>query len=311
MSAEPLVIEWAKKGHVIMSPSPFRPTEAEPYMVLSRCADRTLLDAIFCETCRVNLANVGQLEMHLEKGGVHRLALYCNKHRTYEEAEVPASLQVSALLTPVMTRRDLVDAAARAGANSPLHDLVKRHRLDTGAQEADIQSEVMTRLVGPAIAGQPRQMGAGMTDEYPELFLLHAINPNKGGQRSKAARGRSKAMGLLADLPDLHLPVMRGPFISFWLELKRPGHYGTAGQRRMAELLGAQGNCVVEVQSVEEAIMATILYLSLGKNRPSARAVCGPGSEPGTLDERIRLWRARAHALLMPDRKRAPRAHHQ
>lgn len=90
----PLVVTWAKKGELVAAPSPFSREATEPYMVLSRCKDATLLDVLFCEPCRVNLANVGQVEMHLEQGGTHRLVRYCSKHRVYEEADAPSSLQL-------------------------------------------------------------------------------------------------------------------------------------------------------------------------------------------------------------------------
>jgi hypothetical protein len=47
----------------------------------------------------------------------------------------------------------------------------------------------------------------------PRLQLLHAI-PN-GGARSKATAGRLKAAGVLAGMPDLHLPGR------FYVEMKR------------------------------------------------------------------------------------------
>lgn len=80
---------WA----VIRAEAPVMPWEG-PVMNPDRCKDATLLDVLFCEPCRVNLANVGQVEMHLEQGGTHRLVRFCNKHRVYEEAEVPSSLQL-------------------------------------------------------------------------------------------------------------------------------------------------------------------------------------------------------------------------
>jgi hypothetical protein len=105
-------------------------------------------------------------------------------------------------------------------------------------------------------------------------------------------------------MPDAHLPVMRGPFLSLYVELKDRKRYGTPEQRAMAAQLRAEGNAVIEAQGAEEFVGAVLGYLTLPKNRPSARAVCGPGSEPGTLEERIQRWRDRAHLMLTPDRRR-------
>jgi hypothetical protein len=106
-------------------------------------------------------------------------------------------------------------------------------------------------------------MGDGMTTRYPDLFLLYAINPNRGGQRSAAARGQAKGMGQFAGMPDVHLPVARGPFIGLYLEFKQAGRYGQPEQRAIADQLRAAGHCVIEVQSCQEAIAVTFGYLGI------------------------------------------------
>jgi len=189
------------------------------------------------------------------------------------------------------------------GAKSPLLTPAGARRL-LHRSEADDQKALMELLVGPAIAGERRRPGLGLTWKHPELSLVYAINPNKGGQSSKAARGMAKAMGQLADMPDLHLPVMRGPFIGLYIELKREGGRSTPEQRALHAELRAQGHCVIECHGVEEGLTTVLGYLALPTNRPSARAVCGPGLAPGlTLDQRIEKWRAAATALLTPLRQ--------
>lgn len=93
---EPLVVTWSRRGYILDAPAPFREGGIEPMMVLSRCTD--LLAVWFCESCRCNLANQGQLEMHLDRGGTHVIAVWCSKHRVYEEAQAPTDLQVGVAL---------------------------------------------------------------------------------------------------------------------------------------------------------------------------------------------------------------------
>ena len=58
-----------------------------------------------------------------------------------------------------------------------------------------------------------------MTGKYPELWLLFHI-PN-GGSRGKAEAARFKAEGVKAGVPDLFLPVARGPYHGLFIEMKR------------------------------------------------------------------------------------------
>lgn len=184
------------------------------------------------------------------------------------------------------------------GAGSPLlTEAGARRRLQ--ASEEDMQIALMALLVGPARKGRPRTMGDGMTARFPELFLTYAV-PN-GGARAKKTAGRMKAQGVLASMPDLHLPVARGPFIGLYVELKVPGKYGTVAQRDTAELLRAQGQCVVECQGVEEALATFLGYLALPKNRPSLRPL---GAVAGNLTFALGRWRDECNHLLTPNRGR-------
>lgn len=134
--------------------------------------------------------------------------------------------------------------------------------------ESDDQIALLELLVGPARKGARRRAGAGMTTRFPELALVYAINPNKGGQNQKAARGIAKAMGQLQDMPDLHLPIARGPFIGLYVELKVRGRYGSEEQRACAEALRSQGHCVIECQGTQEGSDVFIGYLSLRSSSP-------------------------------------------
>lgn len=189
---------------------------------------------------------------------------------------------------------------------SPLPEIAATYprRISRGEpSEADLQIELVVALVGECVKGKPRAEGQGLAAKYPELDLLYAINPN-AGHVSKRNAGKSKAMGLLPDMPDLHLPVLRGPFIGLYVELKRPGEYATREQKVRHSKLRLAGHCVVECQGVEEAAAVFLGYLALPENRPSARAVCGRNAPTGTLEERITGWRERAYLMLKPERRK-------
>lgn len=53
---------------------------------------------------------------------------------------------------------------------------------------------------------------------YPALKLLHHI-PN-GGSRNKREASKLKRMGVLAGVPDLHLPVASAGYSSLYIEMK-------------------------------------------------------------------------------------------
>lgn len=59
---------------------------------------------------------------------------------------------------------------------------------------------------------------------YPELKFMFAI-PN-GGFRNKSEAGKLKASGVKSGVPDICLPVKRGPYSGLWIELKRPASSG-------------------------------------------------------------------------------------
>jgi hypothetical protein len=156
------------------------------------------------------------------------------------------------------------------GPNSPLR---ARRRRYIGPSEADDQKALLELLVGPVKKGEPRTQGAGMTTRFPELALLYAINPNKGGQNSRAARGIAKAMGILSAMPDLHLPVARSPYIGLYVEMKRLGGRATVEQLALHEQLRAEGHRVDVCGGVQEGLNAFLNYLA----RP---ATFGPEYRP-------------------------------
>lgn len=68
------------------------------------------------------------------------------------------------------------------------------------------------------------------SSRYPELRLLHAI-PNWAGVKGPREGAMRKRDGVKAGVPDVHLPVARGPYIGLWIEMKPPP--ALAGQKRL------------------------------------------------------------------------------
>lgn len=201
---------------------------------------------------------------------------------------------------PANTRPATVNGIA-LGPESPLLPKRPGRPPKLGPTEEDDQIALMELLIGPARKGQPRQLGDGMTAKYPELMLIYAV-PN-GGHRHAAVAAKLKAAGVLASVPDIHLPVQRGPFLTLYVELKRPGNYPTPAQRFMHDQLAQAGHAVFVCYGVEEAAQVILGYLALPKNRLSARPV--PHHIVGafkTIEERLRQWCVECMALLKPER---------
>ncbi|CAB4159353.1 VRR-NUC domain containing protein [uncultured Caudovirales phage] len=78
---------------------------------------------------------------------------------------------------------------------------------------------------------------------HPAAKLIYAI-PNGGG-RSKAQAGILKAEGVLAGVPDLHLPVARGRCHSLYIEMKAGDGRLSPDQAKLIAELQAQGHAIV------------------------------------------------------------------
>lgn len=78
------------------------------------------------------------------------------------------------------------------------------------------------------------------TGKYPELALMYHI-PNEG-KRTRATGGRMRAEGLKKGVPDICLPVARGPYHGLYIELKREdGGKLSATQSEWLDGLDRQG----------------------------------------------------------------------
>jgi len=106
---------------------------------------------------------------------------------------------------------------------------------------------------------------------HPELRLLYA-NAN-GGHRNIVTATRMKAEGVKPGVPDICLPVARGPFHSLYIELKvpkEPGSTKRAGRLSMAQqewgrMLLNEGNAWEVCFGWEDARQVIENYLLIGK----------------------------------------------
>ncbi|MGH3426855.1 MAG: hypothetical protein ACRDQZ_04705 [Mycobacteriales bacterium] len=186
------------------------------------------------------------------------------------------------------------------GAGSPLLTKGGRQR-NLGPSEAKIQMAAVEALLGKLGPG-PRPAMQGLAARYPELWLINAINPNPRIRLGRAQAGQSKAMGLLADMPDLHLPVTRGPFLTLYVEIKRPGEFPSRTQKEMHALLQNEGHCVVWCTSAQEIVDTFVGYLTLLKRD----VALNPWADDMVAAE-IMKQRAHWNERLKP----APRARHE
>lgn len=98
---------------------------------------------------------------------------------------------------------------------------------------------------------------AYQTGKYPELALLYHIS-NEGRRNPR----RAKAEGIKAGVPDLCLPVPRGPYHGAYIEMKRrKGSKTTKEQEDWLRRLHGQGYAVAVCKGWEEAVNFIINYL--------------------------------------------------
>ena len=97
--------------------------------------------------------------------------------------------------------------------------------------------------------------------QYPELALLYAI-PN-GGARDKITGAILKAEGVKPGIPDLHLPVARGTWLTLYIEMKRIGGRASDNQEVVIPLLREQGHRVEICEGWEAARDVIVKYLNL------------------------------------------------
>lgn len=92
--------------------------------------------------------------------------------------------------------------------------------------------------------------------------MYHVENERK--VMSGAAQDRRQKIGVVAGVPDYVMPVARGPFFGFYMEVKAPGNYPGATQKMFMLRLEQQNVYTIVTRSVDECIAATERYLDLG-----------------------------------------------
>lgn len=100
-----------------------------------------------------------------------------------------------------------------------------------------------------------------MTVKYPDLSLLFAV-PN-GGARYVAVARKLKAAGVKPGVPDVCLPVVRGPYHGLFIELKINNRKATPRQSWWLRQLLDQGYCARVANGFEEAKQIILHYLEI------------------------------------------------
>lgn len=103
------------------------------------------------------------------------------------------------------------------------------------------------------------QWAAWAAERLPGIALLHAI-PN-GGKRDVVTAARLKAEGVKPGVPDLFLPVARGNFHGFYIELKTATGRTTPAQEEWIERLRIQGYAVAVCRGWVDAATRLCRYL--------------------------------------------------
>lgn len=94
----------------------------------------------------------------------------------------------------------------------------------------------------------------------PELKLLYAI-PN-GANVPIVNRKRLVAEGMKKGIPDLCLPIPRRDYGALYIEVKTQKGNLSKDQKEMINLLEQNGNCVIVVRTVFQAVDGIMSYLN-------------------------------------------------
>lgn len=106
---------------------------------------------------------------------------------------------------------------------------------------------------------------------HPELNFMYAV-PN-GGLRSKATAGKLKAEGVKPGVPDICLPVSRGPWHGLYIEMKYGSNRTSSLQEAWLEGLEGQGYQAMVFWDWEKAKDHILAYLALPKGVLCRRSI--------------------------------------
>ncbi|MBQ9041424.1 MAG: VRR-NUC domain-containing protein [Eggerthellaceae bacterium] len=99
--------------------------------------------------------------------------------------------------------------------------------------------------------------------QYCELRNLPVFHIPNEGLRSVAEGASLVRQGLRAGVPDLCIPVARGPYHSLYIEMKADGGKPTAKQVEWIWRLREEGMCAYICVGAENAIALIDRYLNL------------------------------------------------
>lgn len=95
-------------------------------------------------------------------------------------------------------------------------------------------------------------------------YIIYAI-PN-GGSRGRLEGARMKCEGVLAGIPDLHVPALK-----LWIEMKRVGGRASPAQLQIHERLRREGQTVVICEGKQQAIDVVTQELERRGEKPQRR----------------------------------------
>lgn len=121
-----------------------------------------------------------------------------------------------------------------------------------------------------------------LTGRYPELALLHHI-PNEG-KRSSATGRKLQRLGVLAGVPDLHLPVAKAGYYSLYIEMKYGNNRLQKTQKEFLTAAAAEDNYCVVCYTAEDAIGVIEDYLHNLTSWPNLSIIKG-GKRSGTVKQ--------------------------
>jgi hypothetical protein len=106
---------------------------------------------------------------------------------------------------------------------------------------------------------------------FPELHYIYAV-PN-GARTSPNQARRLKEEGMKSGVPDLCLPVPRGPYHGLYIEMKKDGGRASTEQKKWLAFLKAQGYYTSLSFSFEQA--KDVIEFYLGQDRTESEVSNG------------------------------------
>lgn len=99
--------------------------------------------------------------------------------------------------------------------------------------------------------------------EYCDVKGIPVYHIPNGGRRDKREAANLKRQGVKPGVPDLCVPVARGPYHSLYIEMKAAGGKPTEAQVEWLCRLRGEGMCAYVCYGAENAIALIDRYMSL------------------------------------------------